>query len=260
MEIDPDLIVPDKSLSIEEGVIAVMEWRSAEEGGGYYWQMLEATAKHFKIDLDKPFGQLNAEQQRIILYGSSGEKIKVHYTTRDGRQAKWETEFEGVIGNLKRRYSETTSDYIREKIEEFMRHSSCDTCGGLRLRPEALAVTIQDINIVKVTEPSVKKVLEWADGLRSQKLEVRSRKSEEGDQKSEINNQKSNGKGLSQKESLIATPIIKSSIPFTVHGGCGTRLPHLKSHGGDSLRRRSATHSARYANRIATDRRVVCSG
>ncbi|MEK7442498.1 MAG: excinuclease ABC subunit UvrA, partial [Chloroflexota bacterium] len=243
MEIDPDLIVPDKSLSIEEGVIAVMEWRSAEEGGGYYWQMLEATAKHFKIDLDKPFGQLNAEQQRIILYGSSGEKIKVHYTTRDGRQAKWETEFEGVIGNLKRRYSETTSDYIREKIEEFMRHSSCDTCGGLRLRPEALAVTIQDINIVKVTELPVKKVLEWADGLRSQKLEVRSRKSEEGDQKSEINNQKSNGKGLSQKESLIATPIIKelrSRLQFMVDVG----LDYL------TLSRTAATLSGGEAQRI----------
>ena len=250
MEIDPDLIVPDKSLSIEEGVIAVMEWRSAEEGGGYYWQMLEATAKHFKIDLDKPFGQLNAEQQRIILYGSSGEKIKVHYTTRDGRQAKWETEFEGVIGNLKRRYSETTSDYIREKIEEFMRHSSCDTCGGLRLRPEALAVTIQDINIVKVTELPVKKVLEWADGLRSQKSGVRSQKLEIGswkledsDPQSEIRNPKSNGNGLSQKETLIATPIIKelrSRLQFMVDVG----LDYL------TLSRTAATLSGGEAQRI----------
>ena len=257
MEIDPDLIVPDKSLSIEEGVIAVMEWRSQEEGGGYYWQMLEATAKHFKIDLDKPFGELNKEHQQIILYGSSGEKIKVQYTTRDGRQAKWETAFEGVIGNLKRRYSETTSDYIREKIEEFMRHSPCDACGGLRLRAEALAVTINDLNIVKITEMPVKKVLEWADGLKSRKLEVRSQKWEVGseksevrsekrkvdNQKSEINNQKLNGRGLSQKESLIATPILKelrSRLQFMVDVG----LDYL------TLNRTAATLSGGEAQRI----------
>ncbi|MBI5054842.1 MAG: excinuclease ABC subunit UvrA, partial [Chloroflexi bacterium] len=243
MEIDPDLIVPDKSLSIEEGVIAVMEWRSAEEGGGYYWQMLEATAKHFKIDLDKPFGELSAEHQRIILYGSSGEKIKVQYTTRDGRQAKWETEFEGVIGNLKRRYGETTSDYIREKIEEFMRHSSCDTCGGLRLRPEALAVTINDLNIVKITEMPVKKVLEWADSLRSKKSGVRNQKLEDGDPQSEIRNPKSNENGLSQKETLIATPIIKelrSRLQFMVDVG----LDYL------TLSRTAATLSGGEAQRI----------
>jgi len=241
MEIDPDLIVPDKSLSIEEGVIAVMEWRNAEEGGGYYWQMLEATAKHFKIDLDKPFGELSKEQQQIILYGSSGEKIKVQYTTRDGRQAKWETEFEGVIGNLKRRYSETNSDYIREKIEEFMRHSACDTCGGLRLRPEALAVTINDLNIVKITELPVKKVLEWADSLKSKRSEVRSQKSEGNGQQSEINNQQS--VGLTQKETLIATPIIKelrSRLQFMVDVG----LDYL------TLSRTAATLSGGEAQRI----------
>ncbi|MEK9165041.1 MAG: excinuclease ABC subunit UvrA, partial [Chloroflexota bacterium] len=134
MEIDPDLIVPNKELSIEDGAVAVMEWRSREEGG-YYWQTLEAAAKHYKIPLDEPFGSLTATQAKIILYGSGGEKIRLHYKSREGRTGAWDTAYEGVINNLKRRYQETTSQFFREKIEEFLRYNPCDECRGLRLRP-----------------------------------------------------------------------------------------------------------------------------
>ncbi|MBM4422668.1 MAG: excinuclease ABC subunit UvrA [Chloroflexi bacterium] len=199
MEIDPDLIVPNQELSIADGAIAVMEWRSMDEGGGYYWQTLEATARHYRVPLDKPFNMLTEDQAKLILYGSGGEKIRIHYQSRDGRQGVWDTAYEGVIPNLKRRYAETTSDYIRERIEEFMTQRPCEACNGLRLRSEALAVTIGEHNIVQVTDWPVVKVLEWVEGLRGKRSEARSQKSE--------------GSGAetlrSNREAAIAGPILK---------------------------------------------------
>jgi len=196
MEIDPDLVVPNKNLSITDGAVAVMEWRTMEEGG-YYWQTLEAAARHYKVSLDKPFGDLSEEQQRLVLYGSGGEKIRIHYQTRDGRTANWDTAYEGVITNLKRRYQETTSDYIRGRIEEYMTYNPCDVCGGQRLRPEALAVTIADMNIVKVTDWPVNRVLEWAEKLRKPKGENGKRPAT------------NDTPVLTQREALIAAPILK---------------------------------------------------
>jgi excinuclease ABC subunit A len=196
MEIDPDLVVPNKTISISDGAVAVMEWRSMEEGG-YYWQTLEAAARHYKIPLDKPFADLTEAQQRLVLYGSDGEKVRIHYQTRDGRTATWDTAYEGVITNLKRRYQETTSDYIREKIEEYMTYNPCDVCHGQRLRPEALAVTIAGMNIVQVTDWPVNRVLEWAESLRKQKAEGRRQNGNDG------------AAVLSQREALIAAPILK---------------------------------------------------
>ncbi len=166
LEIDPDLILPNKDLSIEDGAIAAMEWRNSLESGGYYWQMLEAAAQHYDIPLDQPVSALTAEQINVILYGSNGEKIRVHYETRDGRRAAWETAYEGVIPNLRRRYDESTSDYVREKISDYMAERPCDTCKGKRLRPEALAVTVADKNIIEVTRWPVLRTLEWSKGLK----------------------------------------------------------------------------------------------
>ncbi|HEY4580915.1 MAG TPA: excinuclease ABC subunit UvrA, partial [Candidatus Acidoferrales bacterium] len=166
LEIDPDLILPNKDLSIEDGAIAAMEWRNSLESGGYYWQMLEAAAQHYDIPLDQPVSALTAEQINLILYGSNGEKIRVHYETRDGRRAAWETAYEGIIPNLRRRYEESTSDYVREKISEYMAERPCDACKGKRLRPEALAVTVADKNIIEVTHWPVLRTLEWSKGLK----------------------------------------------------------------------------------------------
>jgi excinuclease ABC subunit A len=193
MEIDPDLILPNKDLSIEDGAIAVMEWRAMDEGGGYYWQTLEAAARHFRIPMDRPVNKLTEQQMAIVLFGSNGQKVRVQYKARDGRSAVWETAYEGVIPNLKRRYAETTSDYIRERIEDFMTQRPCEACGGLRLRPEALAVTIDDKNIVQVTEWPVMNVHEWVDGLRAKKA----------------NGNGSSKPVLSQREAAIAAPILK---------------------------------------------------
>jgi excinuclease ABC subunit A len=166
MEIDPDLVIPDPERSIAEGAIVAAEWRNIPQGEGYYAQLIEAAAQHFKIPLDAPVSELTPKQLNIILYGTNGEKVKVHYQTRDGRQATFETEYEGVIPNLNRRHRESTSDYVRQKIEEYMSQRPCETCHGQRLRPEALAVTVGERNIVEVAHWPVMKALDWVEALK----------------------------------------------------------------------------------------------
>ena len=166
LEIDPDRVIdPDRSLS--DGALIAMEWSNVREesGTGYYWQMLEAMAHHYRIDMNKPFGQLPEEHKQLVLRGTRGERVRVHYRNRDGRTANFDAAFEGIIGNLERRYRETNSDYIRSKISEYMTDRPCPTCGGKRLRPEALAVTVGDVNILDVTEWPINKSLAWAEKL-----------------------------------------------------------------------------------------------
>jgi excinuclease ABC subunit A len=165
LEIDPDLLIPDPELSLSEGAIAASEWSGPREEGGYYWQTLEAVAEAYGIDLDAPVRSLPPEHLDVILYGTRGQEITVHYRNKNGRQATFNMTFEGVIGNLQRRYNETTSEYIREKIAEFMSQRTCPTCNGARLRPEALAVTVDGFNIVQVTKWHVLRTLEWVKRL-----------------------------------------------------------------------------------------------
>jgi excinuclease ABC subunit A len=164
LEIDPDRVV-DYEKSLCDGALIAMEWSNLREESGYYWQLLEATCQHYHIDMEKPFGELPVEKQNIILYGTKGERIRVNYHNRDGRSASFETAFEGVIGNLERRYRETNSEYIRERIAEYMSDRPCPTCQGKRLRPEALAVTVDGHNIIEVTSWPVNHVLEWISRL-----------------------------------------------------------------------------------------------
>jgi excinuclease ABC subunit A len=166
LEIDPNRVIEeDKSLS--DGAIVAMEWTNSKDEGGYYWQILSAAAKHYHIDLHKPFKNLPKEHQDLILYGTKGEKFTLHYQNREGRKAIFETEFSGVIPNMMRRYRETNSEYIRSKISEYMSDRPCPTCKGARLRKEALAVTINDANILDVTGWPVNKSLEWVKKLNS---------------------------------------------------------------------------------------------
>jgi excinuclease ABC subunit A len=166
LEIDPDQVIdPERSLS--DGALIAMEWNNVREDGnpGYYWQMLEAVSHHYHIDMTKAFKELPQEKQDLVLRGTNGEKVRVHYQNRDGRSATFDAAFEGIIGNLERRYRETNSEYIRTKISEFMTHRPCPACDGKRLRPEALAVTVADANILKITEWPVLLSLEWAQML-----------------------------------------------------------------------------------------------
>ncbi len=165
LEIDPDLLIPDSHLSLNEGAIAIQEWSGPRDEGGYYWQTLEAAAREFHIDLNAPVAALPKEKLEIILYGTNGKEVTVHYHNRDGRKATFSTPFEGVVRNLERRYGETNSEYMREKISEFMSERVCPTCNGARLRREALAITIDGINIVECTHWPVLHTLEWARRL-----------------------------------------------------------------------------------------------
>jgi len=163
LAIDPDLVIPNPDLSLREG--AIQPWQTSGKENGYYMQLLRAVAEYYNIPMDVPVRELSQSQLRIILYGSGRQRIPVRYRNREGRQWQYETTFEGVIPNLWRRYNETSSDYIRQKISGYMTHNPCPACGGKRLRPEALAVTVAGKNIAEVTAMSVAEALRWVEGL-----------------------------------------------------------------------------------------------
>jgi excinuclease ABC subunit A len=167
LEIDPGLLIPDPERSFQDGAISVSEWSGPREEGGYYWQTLEAAAREYKIDLDAPVRTISQDKLDIILYGTNGNEVTVHYRNRNGRQATFRTPFEGVINNLQRRYNETNSEYMRSKISEYMNEHTCTTCHGARLRPESLAVTLGDVNIITVTQWPIQHTLSWIKQLNS---------------------------------------------------------------------------------------------
>jgi len=167
-EIDPELLIPDPELALNEGAIAISEWSGPREEGGYYWQLMEAVAKEFHIDLNAPVCSLPPEKMDIVLRGTRGKDVLVHYENQNGRNASFRTPFEGVINNLQRRYNETNSEYIREKLSEFMSERVCPTCNGARLRKEALAVTVDGTNILEVTRWPVLHTLAWVKRLAAQ--------------------------------------------------------------------------------------------
>ena len=174
LEIDPERVIdPDRSLA--EGALIAMEWNNLREDMGTYWQILEAMAHHNHIDLNVVYRDLPQEEKDLVLYGTRGGKFTVHYRNREGRQAVFETSFEGVVGNLERRYRETQSEFIREKISEYMSDRPCPTCQGNRLRPEALAVTVDEVNIIQVTGWPVVRTLEWINRLSSAQTSLSTR-------------------------------------------------------------------------------------
>ncbi len=165
LEIDPDRIIPDRDMTLNEGAIASMEWSGPKVEGGYYWQSLINAARVYKIDLDKPVNDLTKEQLDIVLYGTGDKQIQMVYQNSSGNEYRFSRAFEGVITNLERRYKETNSEYIREKISEFMSDRPCPSCKGRRLNPAALAVTVDDVNIVEANSWHVLKTLEWIKSL-----------------------------------------------------------------------------------------------
>lgn len=150
MEIDPDLCVPDPSLSIGNG--AIVAWNGAATSGSWNSQILTAICKHFKISLEKPFSSLTDRQKKILFYGSGNEKITIHWEdgSREGR-AEFKKTFEGVIPNLLRRYKETNSEDVRRWIEEFMTQRQCPACKGARLKKESLAILFGGKNIAEIS-------------------------------------------------------------------------------------------------------------
>jgi len=166
LEIDPDRIIPDKDLSLNEGAIVSMEWGPKEEGG-YYWQSLQGVCRAYKIDMDKPVRDLKGEQIKLVLYGTGDKQIQMTYKNSNGNEFKFTRTFEGVITNLERRYRETSSEWMREKISEYMSDRPCPSCKGKRLNPAALAVTVDDVNIVEANSWPVLQTLEWITKISS---------------------------------------------------------------------------------------------
>ncbi|PKL36614.1 excinuclease ABC subunit UvrA [Candidatus Peregrinibacteria bacterium HGW-Peregrinibacteria-1] len=163
LEIDPDLVMPNKSLSLSEG--AIIPWSTNNANMSWYNKIMEEVAKKHNFSVDKPISRLTEEQLNIILYGTGEEKYHVSInkyseTTKSVYSNSYETTFEGVIPNLMRRHYETDSDYVRRKIEGYMRILECPACEGRRLKPEMLSVKIQDNSIVDTTELSVSKALD----------------------------------------------------------------------------------------------------
>lgn len=211
MKIDPDLIIPDKSLSINKGGLKASGW--AMEGSTIASMYMHALAKHYHFSLDTPIGKLPKEIIDILLYGTKGERIPVERRNEYG-SGVYQTEFEGIINNLERRFRETQSNWIKEEIENYMSAIPCDACHGKRLSPISLAVTVGGINISDFCDKSVTQAIDFIDHLE-----------------------------LSPRDAMIAKPIIKE-----IHN----RLSFLQSVGLEylTLSRSAGTLSGGESQRI----------
>lgn len=211
--IDVDLIVPDKSLSLKQG--ALKGWSTAGlKDDTYYTQMIKSLAKNFKVNLDTPFKDLPNDFVDELLYGKENQIVSFYFNSKFGGKKQYKSYFEGVITNLERRYMETNSDAMRDRIEQFMSEKPCKKCKGRRLKDEVLSVLVGGKNIIEVTDLSVEELLEFISNLK-----------------------------LSEQNAMIATEIvkeIKSRTSFLVNVG----LKYL------TLSRKAGTLSGGEAQRI----------
>ncbi len=164
MEFDEELMIPDKSLSINQGAIAVLGWQSCAEKGSFTRAILDALAEEYHFDLDTPFEQYSPEVHDVLIYGTKGREVKVHYKGQRG-EGVYDVAFEGLIANVNRRYRETFSDTMKAEYETFMHITPCATCKGQRLKKSALAVTVGGKNIYEATNMSIVAYREFLDSL-----------------------------------------------------------------------------------------------
>lgn len=164
MEFDEDLLIPDKTLSINQGAIAAMGWQSCTDKGSFTRAILDALCKEYGFDLDTPFQDYPKSVHDVLIHGTGGKEVKVRYKGQRG-EGVYDVAFEGLIQNMNRRYRETFSDNMKAEYETFMRITPCQTCGGKRLKKESLAVTVGGKNIYDATNMSIVKFREFMDGL-----------------------------------------------------------------------------------------------
>ena len=164
MEFDVDLMIPDKTLSINQGAIAVMGWQSCTDKNSFTNAILQALCKEYHFSLDTPFEELTPEVQDMLIHGTKGKEVIVHYKGQRG-EGKYPVAFEGLIKNVERKYRETSSEIMKAEYETFMRITPCKECGGRRLKKSSLAVTVCDKNIYEVTSLSINKLYEFLDGM-----------------------------------------------------------------------------------------------
>ena len=170
MEFDVDLMIPDQSLSIDEGAIVVMGWQSCTDKGSYTRAILKALCKEYNFSLDTPFQDYPQEVKDILIHGTNGREVKVYYKGQRG-EGIYDVAFEGIIKNVERRYRETGSETMKAEYESFMRITPCHECGGQRLKKSALAVTVGDKNIAEVTSLSIEKLQQFLEGLELTKTQ-----------------------------------------------------------------------------------------
>ena len=164
MKVDPNVVLPDRSLSLNQGAIRVSGWNSADDGGSVSRAYLSAIAKHYGFSLDQPVEEIPEEGLDAILYGTKNMKLKIEYKSERGASS-FSAPFEGVIPNLERRYRETSSDMAKEELGSYMTDMSCPDCGGKRLKKASLAVTIGDKSIADVSEMSVREARDFFENI-----------------------------------------------------------------------------------------------
>lgn len=163
LEVDPDLVVPDKEVSINDG--AIQPWARSGSSSPWLLSLLESVADAYNFSTKVPFKKLTKRQTELVLYGTKGKKIRMKHLTQRGKTYEWQTTFEGVINNLERRYKETESDYVRNEIDRYMTQRPCQACKGQRLKPEALAVTVCGSDIMSMTGKSITQAMEWVEAI-----------------------------------------------------------------------------------------------
>ena len=171
MEFDEDLMIPDKSLSISQGAITVLGWQSCTDKKSFTYALLDALSQEYGFSLDTPFQKYPRKIQDLLIHGTGGREVKVHYRGQRG-EGVYDVAFEGLIKNVERRYRETSSETMKAEYEEFMRITPCHKCGGQRLKPEALAVTVGGKNIAEVTALSVEKLQGFLQKLKLNKQQM----------------------------------------------------------------------------------------
>lgn len=165
MEFDEDLMIPDKSLSIQQGAIAVIGWQSCTDKGSFTRAILDALAKEYQFSLDTPFQDYPQRIKDVLLHGTDGHSVKVYYKGQRG-EGVYDVAFPGLIKNVEQRYRETGSDAMKQEYESFMRITPCKTCKGQRLKKEALAVTVGDKNIYELTALSIENLKKFLEELK----------------------------------------------------------------------------------------------
>ena len=165
MEFEPELLIPDKSLSLNDGAISCMGWQSSKSSGSFTNAILLAMANEYGFSLDTPFAELPEKIQEILLYGTDGKELMVHYKGQRG-EGVYPVAFEGLIKNMERRYRETASDVMKQEYEAFMNITPCKLCKGMRLKQESLAVTVCDKNIYEITSLSIGALQEFLQNMQ----------------------------------------------------------------------------------------------
>ena len=165
MEFEPELLIPDKSLSLNEGAISCMGWQSSKSSGSFTNAILIAMAKEYNFSMDTPFEQLSEQIQEMLIHGTGGKEVLVHYKGQRG-EGVYPVAFEGLIKNMERRYRETSSDVMKQEYEAFMSITPCKLCKGMRLKQESLAVTVCDKNIHEITSMSIGGLQEFLENMQ----------------------------------------------------------------------------------------------